>query len=151
MPFPFLRVDYSALNARQQENYNYYKLSAVLADFGYVTMRLSDDWNGADLIAQHIDGSAFLRVQLKGRLTFDRSYIGKGLAVAFPMADGWYLYPHDELLDIFFRKGRVEGTVAWQRDGNYHFPTLGQDVLQLDNAVPDSGVMMNSSYCPPTR
>jgi hypothetical protein len=35
----------------------------VLADYGFLTMRLSDDWQGADFIAQHIDG-AFLKVQL---------------------------------------------------------------------------------------
>ncbi len=38
-------IQYADLNSRQKENYNFQKLSAVLADYGYVTMRLSDDWN----------------------------------------------------------------------------------------------------------
>jgi hypothetical protein len=77
MPLKFTPVDYKALNARQQENYNYFKLSAVLAEYGFSTMRLSDDWQGADLIAQHIDGETFLKVQLKGRLTFNKKYLKK--------------------------------------------------------------------------
>lgn len=73
------RIDYSRLNSRQKENFNFQKVSAVLADYGFVTLRLSDDWQSADFIAQHIDGVTFLRVQLKGRLTFERKYQGKGL------------------------------------------------------------------------
>ena len=44
----FAKIDYSKLNARQQENYNFQKVSGVLADYGYTCIKLSDDWNGAD-------------------------------------------------------------------------------------------------------
>ena len=80
------RIRYSSLNSRQKENFNFQKVSAVLADYGFVTLRLSDDWQGADFIAQHIDGTTFARVRLKGRLTFEKKYRGKDLWVAF--ADG---------------------------------------------------------------
>jgi hypothetical protein len=98
MPLDLSRVTYVRLNARQEENYNFLKVSAVLADYGYVTMRLSDDWQGADFIAQHIHDRTFLRVQLKSRLSFDRKYEGKDLYVVFKDVRDWYLYPHDELL-----------------------------------------------------
>ena len=91
------KVKYSDLNARQKENFNFQKVSAVLADYGFVTLRLSDDWQGADFIALHTSGNV-LRVQLKSRLTFDKKYSDKGLYVAFGDGDAWYLYPHDELL-----------------------------------------------------
>jgi len=68
----FKRITYNELNPRQKENYNFQKVSGVLADYGYVTIRLSDDWQGADFIAQHIDGERFLKIQLKGCLTFDK-------------------------------------------------------------------------------
>jgi hypothetical protein len=55
----FQRVRYSSLNARQQEAFNFQKVSAVLADYGFLTIRLSNDWRGADFIAQHIDGTTF--------------------------------------------------------------------------------------------
>lgn len=48
MPFP--KISYRELNARQKENFNFQKVSAVLADYGFVTFRLSDDWQGADFI-----------------------------------------------------------------------------------------------------
>lgn len=63
MPHSFERVTYDSLNARQQEAYNFQKVSAVLADYGFVTIRLTSDWQGADFIAQHKDGE-FLKVQL---------------------------------------------------------------------------------------
>ena len=71
------RVRYRDLNARQKENFNFMKLSAVLADFGFAMLRLTDDWKGADFIAQHIDGDTFLKVQLKGRAVVDKKYVGK--------------------------------------------------------------------------
>src|SRR5437762_2637158 len=59
------KISYARLNARQKENYNFQKISAVLAEYGYVTFRFSDDWSGADFIAVHLSGDV-LRVQLKG-------------------------------------------------------------------------------------
>ncbi|MGI0148266.1 MAG: hypothetical protein ACREDF_01870 [Thermoplasmata archaeon] len=105
------RVRYSSLNARQKENFNFQKISAVLADYGFVTLRLSDDWQGADFIAQHTDGATFVRVQLKGRLTFEAKYRGKDLWVAFADGERWYLYPHDDLLDHVLAATAV-GTTA---------------------------------------
>jgi len=67
----------------QKENHNYAKLAAALADYGFSVMRLSDDWEGADLIAQHVDGRV-LRVPLKSRLAIAKKYRGKGLYLAFP-------------------------------------------------------------------
>jgi hypothetical protein len=67
MSMNFERVVYSNLNPRQQETFNFQKVSAVLADYGFTTIRLSSDWRGADFIAQHFDGMRFLKVQLKGQ------------------------------------------------------------------------------------
>ena len=103
----FDRVPYEKLNSRQKENYNFAKVSARLADYGYNCLRLSDDWQGADFIACHIDNETFLKVQLKGRLTLDRKYIGKGIRIAFLLGDEYYLYPHDELLKYMTDKRMV--------------------------------------------
>ena len=94
----FQRVKYADINSRQKEIFNFQKVSALLADFGFATYRLTDDWNGADFLAVHFDGSAFLRVQLKGRLTFEKKYQDKDLWVCFRHGGLVYLYPHDVLL-----------------------------------------------------
>ena len=47
----FNKISYVKLNAKQKENYNYHKVAATLADYGYNSMRLNDDWQGADFIA----------------------------------------------------------------------------------------------------
>ncbi len=120
----FKKINYQDLNPRQQENYNFQKISAVLADYGFTTLRLSDDWQGADFIAQHIDGELFLKVQLKGRLTFCKKYLGKNLHVAFHMDDQWYLYPHDELFKEIAGMSNLEKTKSWLDKGEYHFPAL---------------------------
>ena len=39
MDITFERVHYKDLNSRQQEAYNFQKVSGVLADFGFVTIR----------------------------------------------------------------------------------------------------------------
>lgn len=124
-------IEYRTLNARQQENYNYFKVSAVLAEFGFSTMRLSDDWQGADFIAQHIDGETFLKVQLKGRLTFSKKYEGKDLYIAFYRDPDWYLFPHDEVLAKVLAQNKMVGTSSWEDKGGYSFPTLGKDLRKL--------------------
>ena len=58
------KILYKNLNAKQKETFNFQKVSAVLADYGYACIRLNDDWNGADFIAQHIDGLNYLKIQL---------------------------------------------------------------------------------------
>lgn len=131
MPLNLTRIQYKDLKPRQQENYNYQKFSAVLADYGFVTMRLSDDWEGADLIAQHIDGDTFLKVQLKGRLTFCKKYVSKSLYIAFPYRDVWYLYPHDELLNKILAISGIERTISWTEGGEYSFRSLTKLTLQL--------------------
>lgn len=131
MSIQLARIEYARLNARQKENYNFAKISGLLADFGFVTMRLSDDWQGADFIAQHVDGGTFMKVQLKSRLTFEKKYAGKDLYVVFVDHGEWYLFPHDELVETILAETEVGGTVSWSRHGSYSFPRLGQQMRAL--------------------
>jgi len=41
MSLKLSRIEYNTLNAKQKENFNFQKVSAVLADFGFMTLRLS--------------------------------------------------------------------------------------------------------------
>ncbi|WP_350655126.1 hypothetical protein, partial [Pseudoalteromonas sp. D48-MNA-CIBAN-0056] len=118
------KVNYKELNAKQQENYNMLKLGAVLADYGFDLIRLNDDWQGADCIANHIDGNTYLKVQLKGRLTIDKKYIEKDLYIAFRNGDDWYLYPHDELIEKLHSTGIALHTSSWIEKGHYSWPTF---------------------------
>ncbi|SCX77012.1 hypothetical protein [Nitrosospira sp. Nsp13] len=120
----FQRVNYIDLNSRQKEIFNFQKVSGLLADFGFATYRLTDDWNGADFLAVPFDGSKILRVQLKGRLTFDKKYQDKDLWVCFRHAGFVYLYPHDALLSELLKVTNVGNTASWLKEnGNYSFPT----------------------------
>jgi len=140
------KIAYSKLNARQKENFNFQKVSAVLADYGFVTFRLSDDWQGADFIALHLTGEV-LRVQLKSRLAFFEKYRDKGLHVAFAEGETWYLYPHDELLEKVLEDTTIRTSVSW-KSGGYSFNRLSKHLrLLLEpykitgdvRPVPDSG------------
>lgn len=133
MPLELKLIKYNTLNPRQKENYNYQKLSALLADYGFVTMRLSDDWSGADLIAQHINGDTFLKIQLKSRLTFAEKYIGKNLYIAFRRGKDWYLYPHDELLERVDKLVKFRTTHTWTNDGLQSFAKLSRPLFQILN------------------
>lgn len=130
-PVTFKKVLYSELNSRQQENFNFQKVSAHLADYGYNCLRLSDDWHGADFIACHIDGNRFLKVQLKGRLTIQKKYIGKDIYVAFSHQGGWYVYPHDVVMDLLLANGTVGTSTSWTNDGGYSWPHLSVAILKI--------------------
>jgi len=124
MSLDLKQIPYEDLKPRQQEGYNFQKVSAVLADFGYVTIRLTNDWCRADFIAQHFDGISFLKVQLKGRLTFSKKYRGQELFICFRDSNQWYLYPHDEVLEKILSEGLLAGTESWDKKGKYDFPYL---------------------------
>ena len=122
----FSKVFYARLNSRQKENFNFQKVSGVLADYGFSTIRLSDDWQGADFLAYHVNGSHFLKVQLKGVLTVDTKYKGKDIWICFPdkTRQQWYLFPHDVFLDwrLFDpsnKKNNIGATKGWGGPANW--------------------------------
>ena len=114
------RVKYAGLNSKQKEIYNFHKVAALLADYGFNCMKLSDDWQGADFLAYHKDGNDTLKVQLKSRLTIDKKYIGKGLYVAFPANSAWCLIEHDTLVDLVRELTNWLNTESWRKKGTYH-------------------------------
>ncbi|MGQ5515342.1 hypothetical protein [Halococcus saccharolyticus] len=59
MAFDYEPIEYEELSGTQKENYNYQKICAVLADYGFSTIRLTDDWKGADFIAQRARTAMF--------------------------------------------------------------------------------------------
>lgn len=119
----FNEVPYSSLNSRQQENYNFHKVAACLAEYGFNSLRLTDDWQGADFIACHIDGETFLKVQLKGRLVIDRKYCGKEIHIAFIHKDQIFLYDHDQLIHFIEENGLIgPDSVTWHEKGFRNWP-----------------------------
>lgn len=121
----FTLVPYESLNARQKELRNFHKIAARLADYGFHSMWLSDDWQGADFLACHIDGATVLRVQLKARMVLDRKYLGKGLHIAFREGDRVFVYPHDELAAFVDAHGLIgEGAQRYHEHGVRHWPVL---------------------------
>ena len=113
------RVEYDSLNSKQKEIYNFQKSAAVLADFGFNCIKLTDDWHGADFLAYHKDGNETLRVQLKARLTIDRKYCGRDLWMNFPVGASWYLVRHDELVQILGQATPYLTSPSWTRRGSY--------------------------------
>ena len=110
-------IKYADLNSRQKENYNAAKLGAVLANFGYFTMWLNDDYNGADLIALR-EGEEPMMIQLKSRPAIGKRYENKGLFMAFPVARNWCVIEHDLLQGVFAEFGHLK-TKSWVERGRY--------------------------------
>ena len=109
------KINYNDLNAKQKENYNYHKVAAALADYGYDSMRLNNDWQGADFIAVKVD--EMLKVQLKGRFTIDKKYIDKNIHIVF-IEDGIIkLYLHDEALAI--ATSNITDSKSWTENESY--------------------------------
>lgn len=116
------RIRYQDLNAKAKEMFNFHKASAKLADYGFTTMWLNNDWQGADFLAVHYDGQTFLKVQLKSRLSFSEKYRNKNLYICFICdQQDFYLYPHDEVLDLVEHKISDE---KWKKEGIWSTPKL---------------------------
>ena len=79
----FEQIEYRTLNPKAQETYNFHKMAAILADYGYNCLWLNDDWNGADCIAVHIDGISDFKSQLKDAVSYAQKYRAKQLYIAF--------------------------------------------------------------------
>lgn len=130
MSFLFQKVKYESLNPKRKEAYNFQKVSAVLAEYGFLTIRLSDDWGGADFLAVHLSGET-LRIQLKGRLYFSKKYSGKDLWICFHYRQNWYLYPHDEAFNEVKNLDIISDTDSWDIQGTYHIGKLSKKLSQL--------------------
>ena len=127
----FHRVEYKNLNSRQKENYNFQKIAAELADYGFNCMWLNDDWQGADFIACHIDGNKFLKIQLKGRLTIEKKYNDKEIYIAFSENSKWYIYPHDILQKELLSLGLMSGSESWEEKGGFSWPIIPKKLASL--------------------
>ena len=116
------RVTYSSLGSKEQESYNTSKLISAMAEYGYLEcMKINGDKWGADLLFYRSSDSDVKKVQLKGRATFSKHYIGKDLYVAFPGAFSgeWYLYNHDELVQQCIFKSTWTQSSSWCKSGGY--------------------------------
>ena len=90
--------------SKQVETYNFYKAAAVLAEYGFECVRLSNDWEAVDFLAHHTNTGTTLKVQLKTCLIIDERLVQfDNLYMCFPIdkTDGnWYLVEHARLLEI---------------------------------------------------
>jgi hypothetical protein len=131
----FQRINYDELNPKEKEDFNFAKISSKLADYGYRTIRDFNDWDGADFycIGRGCDLGEALKVQQKGRLTFDKKYLGKKLYIAFEYkpTNTLYIYPHDELLQELVRQTNIENTSSWTQNGKYSFNKISEPILRL--------------------
>ena len=128
----FKHVTYADLNSRQKENHNFQKVAARLADYGYNCLRLTDDWQGADFMACHVDGETILKVQLKGRLTIDKKYLGKSIHIAFFYGQDCYIYDHDAFVVHLEQNGLIGAdSVTWHQAGGRSWPSPPSWAIKL--------------------
>ena len=111
------KIQYKKLNSKQKEIYNFQRLAARLADYGFNCIKLADDWKGADFLAYHKDGKETLKIQLKSRIGIYKKYIGKSLFVAFPINDDWYIIEYDKLLALIRENTKWLSTASWKKGG----------------------------------
>ena len=102
-----------------------------MAEYGFTTILLNDDWNGADFIALHFNKKSIIKIQLKGGLTFNKNYIGKDLYIAFREKNIWYLYPHDFLLECFKKETKPEIDKKWKEKGTYFNTKLSKWMKEM--------------------
>jgi len=104
-------INYSALNSKAQGQYNFIKLSSVLADYGLTTTHKTTN-KSADFALGFLDGHSkqTWQVQLKSRPTVNEKYRGNGLFIAFPLdstqpTKQWVIVNHDEFEQQLLSRG----------------------------------------------
>lgn len=126
----FNKISYESLNSRQREVFNFHKVAAILAEYGFNCLKLTDDWQGADFLAyQMLGGTETLKVQLKSRPTIDKKYIGKNIWITFPLASSWYLIEHDVLIEKVGLTTNWLNTESWITKGLYTSDGLSAALL----------------------
>ena len=126
----FKKVNYRDLNPKQKEIYNFQKSAAKLAEYGFNCIKLTDDWLGADFLAYRSSDATTLLVQLKGRLTVKRDYIGKSLWINFPIYEHWYLIEHDVLLRILDKQIPTWSMSDSWKEGTYSAPKPSKQLIR---------------------
>ena len=126
----FKKVRYGNLNARQKELFNFQKIAATLADYGFNCIKLADDWQGADFLAYHLDGTTTLRVQLKSRLAIQKKYRNKNIWIAFPHKSQWYLIEHDQLVSKVGKTTNWLKSPSWRTAHGYSSSSVNQGLLE---------------------
>ena len=101
----------------------------MLAEYGYNCIKLTDDWQGADFLAYHKDGTQTLKVQLKARINIKRNYMCKDLYLAFPVRDDWYLILHDDLVCIVGENTKWLNSPSWKNKGEYSSGKPSKELL----------------------
>ena len=115
MDIDLTKVSYKDLNSKQKENYNYHKVASALAEYGYDSMRLNNDWEGADFIS--VKGDDMIKVQLKSRFTISKKYSNKKIWIAFIENGILYLYDHDLIVKNLTDTTRK--SKSWSVNKNY--------------------------------
>ena len=113
------KIKYDDLGSKAKETYNFQKISAILVDYGYATNWLNVDFESADFIAVHFNGEDIIKIQLKGRVTIDKKYVGKDIWITFPLNEDFYLLPHDELIQITDKTTNWLESSSWVDNGSY--------------------------------
>ncbi|PZU56394.1 MAG: hypothetical protein DI547_16735 [Sphingobium sp.] len=76
---------------------------------------------GVDFILYRESDGIVRKVQLKGRWTIDRKYLGRDIWIAFPIGTDWYLMPHDEMVASANADGTTK-SASWTEGGSYSRP-----------------------------
>ncbi len=126
----FKKVDYDGLNARQKELFNFQKIAATLADYGFNCIKLADDWQGADFLAYHSNGTTTLMVQLKSRLSIQKKYVRKNIWMVFPHKGYWYLIEHDLLVAKIGSATNWLRTDSWRKKRGYSSISIKRELLE---------------------
>jgi|TARA_B100000575_G_C23019590_1_gene587133 hypothetical protein len=113
------KIVYSKLNSKQKENYNFHKAASKLVEYGYNSIKLNDDWKGADFICVSSVGQEMIKVQLKGRFTIDKKYLGKDIHIIFIEKSEIRMYKHDEAVNVATEN--VLNSKSWKEKGCYHW------------------------------
>ena len=128
------KVKYHNLGHKEKESYNSAHLMSIMAKWGYLeASKINGDKHGADLLFYRSSDGDVMSIQLKGRVTLDKKYLGKNLYIAYPVKrEGcWYVYPHDIVMKQSLGSSSWFKTKSWEEKGGYSWRSPPKWLVKL--------------------
>lgn len=85
---------------------------------------------GIDLIIHREHDDLLIKIQLKSRWTIHKKYKNRGIAMAFPDGDDFYLIPHDYCIEYAEAHKNYLNTSSWEKGGIYHVASMSKTMKE---------------------
>jgi hypothetical protein len=115
----FERIDLGQLSVSEIRKYNYNKVTAALADYGFATELAPEGQVLWDFVATQLSSGKQIKVLIRPQMTLEKKFLGKDIYICFLEGSNWYIYPHDQHYEHVRITSNLMDTTSWKKEGTF--------------------------------